>query len=107
MSDKRRWTTPEQRVFLESYVARYLEAQAKRKYSTFWPVFFQAWFAKYPEPEPLESDPTETDVEDDSEPDAESNSDSGHPNDSTTSKRKRSGRKARALALKKKVSSSF
>jgi hypothetical protein len=104
MSDKRRWTTPEQRVFLESYVARYLEAQAKRKYTTFWPVFFQAWFAKYPEPEPLANDPTETDIEDDSEPDAESDSDSGHANGS---KRKRSGRKARALALKKKVSSSF
>jgi hypothetical protein len=104
MSDKRRWTTPEQHVFLESYVAHYLEAQAKRKYTTFWSVFFQAWFAKYPEPEPLANDPTKTDIEDDLEPDAESDSNSGHANGS---KCKQSGHKARALALNKKVSLLF
>jgi hypothetical protein len=107
MLDKRRWTTPEQRDFLSTYVPRYLEAQASRKYTKFWPTLYQAWFAKFPEPEPREDDPSETEVEDDSEPDAlsESESESGHPSGSAGSKRKRSVR--RAKALKKKARSLF
>ena len=107
MLKKQCWTTPEQRDFLSTYVPRYLEAQAARKYAKFWPTLYQAWFAKFPEPEPRDDDPTETEVEDESEPDSLSlsESESVHASSSAGSKRKRSAR--RAKALKKKVRSPF
>ncbi|KAG9309048.1 hypothetical protein JVU11DRAFT_11066 [Chiua virens] len=43
------WMTAEQNEFLESYYQEYLESQAKREYSSFWPRFYDAWFQKYPE----------------------------------------------------------
>ena len=107
MLDKWRWTTDEQREFLDSYVPRYLEAQTSRKYHKFWPGLYQAWFAKYPEPDPEENDPTESEVEDDPDPDTISESDADDPGGAAGSKRKRASRKVRAKKLKKKVFQEF
>jgi hypothetical protein len=102
MTDKRRWTTVEQRTFLDAYVKRYLEAQASRTYHKFWPPLFQDWFAKYPEAEPAEDDPTDSELEIDSEPDADSECESDAPGHAG-SKRKRSGGKNVAKKLAQKV----
>ena len=99
MPDKRRWTTTEQRNFLDSYIPQYLEVQASRKYRKFWPGLYQDWFEKFPEPEPEEDDPTESE---DNDPDLESHSesDAGKSGDAAGSKRKWSSRKAKAKKLK-------
>jgi len=100
MPDKRRWTTTEQRNFLDSYIPQYLEAQASRKYRKFWPGLYQDWFEKFPEPEPEEGDPTESEVDDDPDLESHSESDAGESGDAAGSKRKRSNRKAKAKKLK-------
>jgi len=102
MPDKRRWTTAEQRSFLDGYVQRYLEAQTSRMYHKFWPGLFQDWFAKYPEAEPTEDDPTDSELEIDSEPDADSECESDTPGHAG-SKRKRSSGKNKAKKLAQKV----
>ncbi|KAG6379315.1 hypothetical protein JVT61DRAFT_11772 [Boletus reticuloceps] len=43
------WTTAEQDNFIEGFYDDFLKGQANRNYSTFWPLFFEHWFAKYPE----------------------------------------------------------
>ncbi|KAG6377898.1 hypothetical protein JVT61DRAFT_14687 [Boletus reticuloceps] len=43
------WTTAEQDNFIEGFYDDFLKGQANRNYSTFWPPFFEHWFAKYPE----------------------------------------------------------
>ena len=102
MTDKRCWTTADQRTFLDGYVAKYLDVQPNCTYHKFWPPLFQAWFAKFPEPDPKEDDPTDMEIEDDSEPDAASESDAEGTR-SAGSKHKKSERKARARKLAKKV----
>ena len=105
MPDRRRWTTEEQRSFLEIHVPQYLAAQASRTYHKFWPGLYQEWFAKFPEPEPQENDPMESEVEDDAEPDALSESDDNGADAAgvASRKRKRSARSLRAKKLARKV----
>jgi hypothetical protein len=55
----KRWTTPDQQEFLDSYRDGYLKAKAEGRISTnFYPPLFEEWFKRYPERElhfPLES----------------------------------------------------
>ena len=96
MLDRRRWTTPEQRQWLEDRFPSYMEAQAGGRYDNYWPTFFQEWFEKWPASEPHWDDPT------DSERDSDSDSDQTDAESSpATSKRKRGGRKSKP---KKKAS---
>ncbi|KAA1479940.1 hypothetical protein DENSPDRAFT_855603, partial [Dentipellis sp. KUC8613] len=48
-SRKRGWTDNAQRKFLQEFIPRHREAQAKNKLSEFWPVLFAQWFMKWPE----------------------------------------------------------
>jgi hypothetical protein len=108
MPDKRRWTTEAQRTFLTEYVPRYIEAQASRKFHKFWPILYQDWFAKFPEGEPTEDDPTDSETELNSEPEADA--DSGSESNGTAhsgSKRKRSDGKSRGKKVAKVISLSF
>lgn len=45
------WTSAEQEDFIKDvkFYTAYMQCQAKRDYSTFWPPFFEKWFAAYPE----------------------------------------------------------
>lgn len=38
------WANLKQKVFLVSWLSRYLEAAATNSYTKFWPLFFEAWF---------------------------------------------------------------
>ncbi|KAJ7763718.1 hypothetical protein B0H16DRAFT_1718372 [Mycena metata] len=42
-------TTPEQREFLDGYMADFIERQADSKLHLFWGPFFEAWVKRYPE----------------------------------------------------------
>ena len=46
------WSTTSQKEFLTGFMAQYLEAAVKKKYQRFWPLLFEEWFAKFPEPVP-------------------------------------------------------
>ncbi|KAK6969033.1 hypothetical protein R3P38DRAFT_3337293 [Favolaschia claudopus] len=46
--------TPPQRQFLLMYMGDFIKRQAEKKLSLFWPLFFKAWFAAYPEHASLE-----------------------------------------------------
>jgi hypothetical protein len=72
MPDKRRWATPEQQTFLDSWVPQYRDAQAQRRYDKFWPSFFQEWFTSFPVDEPTDDDPSESEPGSDGGTDAES-----------------------------------
>lgn len=85
--DKRRWVNKEQTDFLLSHFPAYLEAQAARNYTRFWPSLFQSWFAKFPLPDPLPPDcPTDSE---DADSDDEGSDASSDPSSSSQGKRKR------------------
>jgi hypothetical protein len=86
--DKRRWTTPEQALWLQEQFPSYLEAQALRRYDKFWPSFFQKWFEKFPAPQPAWDAPTDSEHESDSDSEQ---TDAGEV--VLASKRKRKGNK--------------
>jgi hypothetical protein len=74
----------------------YLEVQATKQYHKFWPALYQEWFTKFPEAEPVESDPTDSEPESDPT-DSEPESDVNEPD--VGSKRKQS-HKAKKLTKK-------
>lgn len=43
------WATPEQDAFMQEFYTDFVQCQAKRDYSTFWPPFYERWFAKFSE----------------------------------------------------------
>lgn len=46
---KRSWASHEQSEFLYSHLPKYLEAQPKKDYNSFWSRLFEDWFAEWPE----------------------------------------------------------
>lgn len=42
------WPTLVQKIFLASWLSRYLEAAAKGSYTKLWPMLFEAWFKVNP-----------------------------------------------------------
>ncbi|KAJ7801655.1 hypothetical protein B0H14DRAFT_3489312 [Mycena olivaceomarginata] len=47
------WTTPQQRTWLESRMANFIQRQAEGKLHLFWPPMMEAWFTEFPEHEKL------------------------------------------------------
>lgn len=90
--DKRRWTTEKQDDFLLSRFPAYLEAQAARNYTRFWPSFFQDWFALFPVPDPSPDYPTDSEENIDDDDDDESDA-SSPSSPSSQVKRKRKSKK--------------
>lgn len=101
--DKRRWTTLEQRTFLDGYVQRYLEAQAGRGYPKFWARLFQDWFAEFPVAEPTEDDPTDSE----SEPDTDSERGSDALGDAGTKRKRSRGKKSAKKRVRKVIYLSY
>jgi hypothetical protein len=52
---RRGWATEEQDVWLRNRVTSYMAAQATgaKSLAEFWPVTWEAWFTKWPEPTPI------------------------------------------------------
>jgi hypothetical protein len=43
------WVSAEQEAYILEHYSNFMQCQAKQDYTTFWPPFFQGWFAKFPE----------------------------------------------------------
>ncbi|KAJ6452848.1 hypothetical protein C8R45DRAFT_1193548 [Mycena sanguinolenta] len=60
------WATPEQTVFLESWLPIFIQRQAETKLPQFWPALQEAWFKKFPERAalglPMPTDPNKRDL---------------------------------------------
>jgi hypothetical protein len=44
----KKWTTPEQEKFLQSFLSEYQTHSSKKDYSQFWPVVQQKFFTEWP-----------------------------------------------------------
>lgn len=42
------WATDEQTTFLESWIERYIDYQAKKDLNAMWPLVHEQWFKKWP-----------------------------------------------------------
>ncbi|KAJ7835676.1 hypothetical protein B0H14DRAFT_2590146 [Mycena olivaceomarginata] len=49
----RPWTTPQQRTWLERWMAYFIQRQAEGQLHLFWPPMMEAWFTEFPEHEKL------------------------------------------------------
>ncbi|KAJ7709119.1 hypothetical protein B0H14DRAFT_3525323 [Mycena olivaceomarginata] len=49
----RPWTTPQQRTWLERWMAYFIQRHAEGQLHLFWPPMMEAWFAEFPEHEQL------------------------------------------------------
>ncbi|KAJ7817179.1 hypothetical protein B0H14DRAFT_3474810 [Mycena olivaceomarginata] len=49
----RPWTTPQQRTWLERWMAYFIQREAEGQLHLFWPPMMEAWFTDFPEHEKL------------------------------------------------------
>lgn len=57
---KRKWTTPEQKAWMEARMDGYMEAKSRGSFVRFWPAFYRDWFEAFPAPEPTDDDPMDS-----------------------------------------------
>lgn len=53
---KRRWTTPEQRAWLEELVPAFVQAQHEKATGTFFDDTYNKWYEKWPTTAPTEEE---------------------------------------------------
>lgn len=105
--DNRRWSTDDQRTWLQAQMPAYMEAQKLNRFDAFWPKLNSEWFALYPERAPTDADLSDV-PEVDSGADALRNSPVEEASVMTVSaKRKRKAEVAKVKKRAKQVSLMF